>query len=329
MLTQEQRALLVARLRQGRATSTRPAGDSASSAQSVTPTNSVMQLNDGPAERPLVLFPALGGTVYPYGHLARDLAGDFRVLGVPAPNGEPDAEGSLDALITRHLRVLRQAVPTGPYRLAGWSMGGVLAFEIARRLEPGEVAFVGLLDAPFWLPDDPEPDDQEFTGWFVADAARSLGPAEHTRPDPRTTSADAQLRWLAGQLDPSAEPEQLLGELRQRYAAFRTNSRILAGYRPSGPLHADGLIIDVEESPNSSRLWSDMLLGSARICSLKGNHYSFLQPPLVSRLSELLRETDRRPGNGHRAASGDGNRPASGDEHRPASGDSTRTGDTA
>ncbi|HET9116590.1 MAG TPA: thioesterase domain-containing protein [Pseudonocardiaceae bacterium] len=282
MLTQAQRAVLAARLRQGRTTGTQSSG------------NPIVQLNDGPAQRPLVVFHALGGTVYPYGHLARDLTGDFQVYGVLAPHGEPDAEGSLDALVARHLRVLRRIVPTGPYRLAGWSMGGVLAFEIARRLAPDEVAFVGLLDAPFWLPDDPEPDDQQFAGLFVADAARSLGPAQHTRPDPDTTSVNGQLRWLAGQLDSNAEPEQLLPELQRRYAAFRVSTRVLAGYRPSGLLPADGLIIDVEESPNTSRLWRDVLLGSVRMCSLEGNHYSFLQPPLVSRVSALLRETDRQ-----------------------------------
>lgn len=274
VLTQDQRSTLAARLRRGR-TAGRAAG----------PT--VVTLNDGPPDRPLVLFHALGGTVFPYGHLARELTVDFRVLGVPAPHDE--RADDLDALVTQHLAVLRAAAGEGPYRLGGWSMGGILAFEIARRLGPGEVTSVALLDTPFWLPACDDPDEAEFAARFVADAARSLGSVPR-RPDPRTVTVDEQLHWLAEQLDPRAAPGEMGPELRRRLAAFCTNTRVLAGYRPSGPLTADALVVDVDESPNSSRRWCEVLRGDVRTRSLAGTHYSFLQPPLVTAVAALLRE---------------------------------------
>jgi thioesterase domain-containing protein len=255
----------------------------------------VVRLNDGPDDRPMLFFHAIGGTVYPYGHLARELEEDYRVSGVPFPDGHADSGLSLDALLQRHLAVVRGVQPEGPYRLAGWSMGGILAFEIARRLQvQGEVvAVVGLLDTPFWLPDDPEPSDGEFAGLFVADAARSLGPVHSSRPDPRAATADEQLHWLSVQLDACGEPQRMRPELARRYATFRTNTRILAGYRPTGTLTSDALIVHVQESPNTSSRWLDVILGTATQLSVKGNHYTFLQPPLVSQVAAAMRETGR------------------------------------
>lgn len=40
----------------------------------------------------------------------------------------------MECLATRLIKVMRQAQPEGPYRLAGWSFGGVLAYEIAQQL---------------------------------------------------------------------------------------------------------------------------------------------------------------------------------------------------
>ena len=48
-----------------------------------------------------------------------------------------------------HVEQLRTIEPDGPYRLAGWSFGGVLAYEMAQQLAAagGVVEFLALLDA--------------------------------------------------------------------------------------------------------------------------------------------------------------------------------------
>lgn len=54
----------------------------------------------------------------------------------------------MECLATRLLSAMRSVQPHGPYRLAGWSFGGLLAYEIAIQLEgmDEEVEFIGLLD---------------------------------------------------------------------------------------------------------------------------------------------------------------------------------------
>jgi pimeloyl-ACP methyl ester carboxylesterase len=51
-------------------------------------------------------------------------------------------------MATRYLRVLRKVQPSGPYFLGGYSMGGIVAYEMARRLlaEGDKVGLLALLD---------------------------------------------------------------------------------------------------------------------------------------------------------------------------------------
>ena len=78
------------------------------------------------------------------------LAGPVRLprrrLGAATP---PAFGTSLPEIARTHVEQLRTVQPAGPYQLAGWSFGGVLAYEIAQQLvAAGEVVdFLGLFDA--------------------------------------------------------------------------------------------------------------------------------------------------------------------------------------
>ena len=70
----------------------------------------------------------------------------LQALGVHALEHPPE---TLEALARCHVAAIRRHQPQGPYRLAGWSMGGVIAYEMAMQLraQGATVDFVGLLDA--------------------------------------------------------------------------------------------------------------------------------------------------------------------------------------
>jgi arthrofactin-type cyclic lipopeptide synthetase C len=65
-------------------------------------------------------------------------------------------------MATRMVGIIRSVQPHGPYRLAGWSFGGLLAYEVAQQLLGLDeaVAFVGLLDTYA-----PHPASQDKTRW--------------------------------------------------------------------------------------------------------------------------------------------------------------------
>src|SRR5690606_41076807 len=90
--------------------------------------------------------------------LARALGPDqpLYVLDVGAFPTEELRTASLPGIASRMVEELRGACPVGPYALAGYSLGGKFAWEIARqlRLEGVEVGLLCLLDcfAPGYPP---------------------------------------------------------------------------------------------------------------------------------------------------------------------------------
>jgi amino acid adenylation domain-containing protein/non-ribosomal peptide synthase protein (TIGR01720 family) len=102
----------------------------------------------GPA---LVCLHAGLGTVFDYQALARRLDGECRVYGLPCPmlSEAGWSEASLADLAARYADLVRAALPQGPYRLLGWSLGASLAALVAARLEQQgqEVELLGLVDA--------------------------------------------------------------------------------------------------------------------------------------------------------------------------------------
>ncbi|KAI6131781.1 atromentin synthetase [Pisolithus thermaeus] len=58
--------------------------------------------------------------------------------------------GSMDEMVSSYAAAVKRTQPKGPYAIAGYSYGGVVAFEVAKRLEAmgEEVKFTGLINIP-------------------------------------------------------------------------------------------------------------------------------------------------------------------------------------
>jgi amino acid adenylation domain-containing protein len=287
---------------------------------------SLVELSSGAGELPLFLIHAVGGTVFAYAQLAGELAGTFRVFGMQAPGlSQPGAiADSLDDLVSDYTERIRAAQPSGPYRLAGWSMGGVIAFEIARQLEQAgqQVSLLMLMDAPFSTPQAEVLTESELAGQFLAEATQSLAGGTQSLaagtasgpPDPATASAREQLAWLAGRLadedgdgadtpaaaadgakgaggTDSADRDALTAQLQRRFDIFRAHAQMLAGYQPAGPaVQAPTLIVSADNSPNAparSR-WPGVLTGPVSTQRVAGDHYSFLRSPLVAEVGSSI-----------------------------------------
>jgi thioesterase domain-containing protein len=103
------------------------------------------------SQRPLFLVHEFTGLDGYFTQLTARIDTDIPVYGLPAvPYGEPQLR-TIEAMAARLVPMIRAVQPRGPYRLAGWSFGGVLAYEIAVQLigEDQAVEFVGLLDSYF------------------------------------------------------------------------------------------------------------------------------------------------------------------------------------
>lgn len=112
----------------------------------------VVKMNPGGGQTPIFLFHGdyNGGGLYA-ARLAKFL-GEDQPLFVVAPHdlGKEPVPLPVQEMAADRLPLLLNAQPKGPYRLAGYCLGGLIAFEMARLLiAAGEkVEMVGMIDSP-------------------------------------------------------------------------------------------------------------------------------------------------------------------------------------
>ncbi|WP_409284142.1 thioesterase domain-containing protein, partial [Pseudomonas protegens] len=117
----------------------------------------IVKLNSQTQGTPLFLFHPSYGSVHCYKAIALALREQCPVMGVMCRAlAEPGSEvPAWQAMVEDYAAQLLDAQPQGAYRLAGWSLGGNLAMEVAHVLEQAgrEVEFLGWIDAspPYWL----------------------------------------------------------------------------------------------------------------------------------------------------------------------------------
>jgi thioesterase domain-containing protein len=79
------------------------------------------------------------------------IGNDMPVYVLPAPSSAEAPARTIEEMATQLVRMIHEIRPGGPYRVAGWSSSGVLAYEIATQLlgEDEVVEFVGMFDGEF------------------------------------------------------------------------------------------------------------------------------------------------------------------------------------
>ncbi len=284
MLSDAQRAALTARLRQGR-----PAGAAPSSAVPVVDLATTGTV-------PAFVVHAVGGSVFEYAALARSLAMTYRLYGIEASGLRTDTRPgtSLAEMAGRYAEAIVLTQPAGPYRLIGWSMGGVLAFETARRLEAGgaTVGLVVLIDTPYRTVSSYADTEEELAALFVADAMRSGGASA---PGPGPVPVAEQLDRLATHLTAGGDDRGAVrAELDRRYAVFVAHTSALTSYLPTAPVSADALLVSAAGSADSAPDWSQMFHGQVRTARTAAHHYACLRPPAVTEIAELIRAAAAR-----------------------------------
>ncbi len=109
----------------------------------------VVSLREGGGYPPLFCVLGAGGIHSAYGPLAGHLSNDQKILGLQYSH-LPDFRQftSVESVAARYLAALKSVQPEGPYYLAGWSFGGLVAYEMARCLfdQGHEIALLAIID---------------------------------------------------------------------------------------------------------------------------------------------------------------------------------------
>lgn len=109
-------------------------------------------LRAGNTAAPLFLFPGVDCDVEEMRDLAERIRGDRAVLGLRIDFRTEAAAplATVDQMAAQALTEIRTIQPNGPYHLAGYSFGGIVAFEAARQIRQSgsEVKLLALIGAP-------------------------------------------------------------------------------------------------------------------------------------------------------------------------------------
>ncbi|MGC2031678.1 MAG: AMP-binding protein [Steroidobacteraceae bacterium] len=106
-------------------------------------------LKPGQGASPLFFIHGVGGGVMELFGLGRKMTWPGPVIGIQARglDGRDPPYETVEAMTDAYLAAVKTRQPEGPYFLCGYSFGGLVAFELARRLSDrgDDVAFVGLV----------------------------------------------------------------------------------------------------------------------------------------------------------------------------------------
>ncbi|WP_279636870.1 non-ribosomal peptide synthetase [Corallococcus llansteffanensis] len=261
------------------------------------------RLDTGDSERrPLFLVHGGGGGVLSYADLVRHLGNDRPVYGLFAP-GIEDGDlppSSMESLARLYLEQVRDVQPQGPYRLAGWSLGGLVVYEMARQLQAlGEpVELLALLDslAPSGEP-DPEPPPLirlaafgKMVGLPVQDvSAPELERLSSLEGNELLSRMIEVLRNLpaAGGLEP--------GQIERLFSVHERLGEANRGYVPAsryeGPAELFRAAVRASDPTRAEdEGWKAWLPGGVSVCHVPGTHLTLLEEPQVPTLAERLTE---------------------------------------
>jgi amino acid adenylation domain-containing protein len=241
----------------------------------------IVTLRAGPSGRSLYLVHPLGGELLGYRELARASTAPARLLGIGWSGAPPAFGTSLADLARVHLAQLRTIEPDGPYWLAGWSFGGVLAFEMAHQLTAAgaRVGFLGLFDA--------NPVIDPITGLAMAQTPflRLLDDVVARLDNPATTDADLH------ELTSSQTWVQLMGApiaagasstyLRTVLDTARACMKAAMDYEPRpypGPVHLfQAADAGAQRQDRLAAALGELCTGNLTVVPVRGDHWGFIR----------------------------------------------------
>lgn len=262
---------------------------------------SLVEIQAGGTKPPLFCLHAAGGEVLSYMGLARHLGADQPLYGLQPfeIHALKEAGPSLVEMAAHYIKAIREIQPEAPYHLCGWSMGGVIAFEMARQLEEqgDEVAFLGLIDS--YLPLIVENLDErilltQFINDLVGGTDTTLAQGYAEMPE---VSPELQLEYLLQEVQrANILPRDVdLAYIKSLFSTFKKNRMAFSQY----PIRSYGgraslfqaSMFSQGEQIEITHGWHRFVAHIETTHTLPGDHYSILRDPHVELLARRIQSS--------------------------------------
>jgi len=235
-----------------------------------------------------------------YVALARRLGREQPVYGLQSKGLHPDRKPTtrIEDMASEYLQELTTVQPEGPYHLGGWSMGGVIAFEMARQLtvQGKSVAPLMLIDSTIQTGRVKKNglDDVSLLLALAQHHGLVFDDADQAFEDLRSLSLDEQLEFCLekGAIYNQFPPDIGVSQLRQLFELFKVNIHAAEKYRPAKSAQQVILFQAAAAFPKHAaetlKRWRKVAEVVAAH-SLPGDHYSIVTEPNVTLLAEQIR----------------------------------------
>ncbi|GGL10882.1 non-ribosomal peptide synthetase [Nocardia jinanensis] len=239
-------------------------------------------------EPPLFCLHPTSGLAWCYTGLAAHLDSRVPIYGLQSPwvdDAEPRPR-TIDEFADRYTQAVRSVQGDGPYRLLGWSLGGIVAHAVAARLRDlgAEVSLLALLDADTAFLDAEPPAPLSVAG-FIAEYAGALGidsaPAGLSTEDTVTLIQD---RRGATFLEPR--------HLERMVAAAHHTGLMLAQHRPpvvdAAMIYFAAAPDGITDRPNAAASWTRYVDGPVHNHPIDAGHDDMMSAAVIPAIAQVL-----------------------------------------
>ncbi|MCA9419494.1 MAG: amino acid adenylation domain-containing protein [Nitrospira sp.] len=245
----------------------------------------------------------VGGGISCYQELVRYLGKEYPIYALQAIDFIPTLglSPSLEELAGYYIRSIQSLNPLGPYHLAGWSLGGVIAYEMARQLEAmgQHVEILILIDS--FLPQqrswsatiNPQSTLRQF--WRNLSRGERIHLTEIFHETGTSQSGqDATLRalWKYGLQHGVLPVGMQFSHIKQLWDVFESLRKALDAYHPKS---YSGKLTLFQASAHRTKInkqaqkdWESITQGGVEVYEIPGNHYSIFDTPHIAILASQV-----------------------------------------
>jgi len=259
-------------------------------------------------QQPFFCIPSLGSHATNLYKLAQTLGEKRPVYGFQAVglDGQNTPHQTVEEMANFYMQCLKTIQPQGPYLLGGHSLGGKIAFEIARQLhqQGDKINQVIMIDsaAPPYLYNTVANETELFLS--ISHFYRFASGKNLIISSSKLQKLDRhqKIHYLheqfqqAGLIAPNGDVSQIIGivQVFEAMLNFNYNPPPEKYPWPITLIQANDLLDDEiqlgEDRSEPSWGWQKFTLESVDVHHVPGNHFTMLQSPHVERLGDLLRD---------------------------------------
>ncbi len=249
------------------------------------PWGSLVPIQPYGSKPPIFFVHAIGGNIINFQAFASRFDSDQPIYGLQARglDGKEEPHHSVENMATDYIRSIRSVQGSGPYRLGGFSAGGIVAFEMARQLlESGEeTSLLAFLDSQIMVRGSA---NNMLRRWgrvlmFNLRSVVRTGLRAFISNKLRNWRMRARIRATAMGLGSLNAEEAFLLALRQ--------------YKPD-PFDGTAVLFrakhELTRNQDPTFGWRRLILGELQVVEVAGDHDTLLDEPNIG---ELAHELDR------------------------------------